>query len=238
MGKKKVKITPADIFLVAGGRESRSLGNDPLLTRIFSLIGMECPNVAYVGAASNDNRVFFMWIAALLKKAGARSVRLAALASGRADLAKARSLLQGADLIFVSGGDVEAGMHVLERTGCTSLLKELHQAGKPFIGLSAGSIMLAQSWLHWADAADDATAEIFPCLGLAPLLCDTHAEKEEWEELKVLLKLTGAARGYGIPSGAALHVLADGSLHALGKPVQRFSSQNGIPQKMPDLPAA
>ena len=120
-------------------------------------------------------------------------------------------------MIFVSGGDVEAGMRVLERTGFAPLLKELHQAGKPFIGLSAGSIMLAQSWVRWPDADDDATAETFPCLGLAPLLCDTHAEKEDWEELKVLLKLSGAAMGYGIPSGAALRVSADGSLAALGK---------------------
>lgn len=216
----------ADIFLVAGGRESRSRKGDPLLFRIFSLLGLERPAVAYIGAASNDNLVFFMWIKAMLKKAGAGSVRLAALASARADLAKARQLLQGADLIFISGGDVEAGMNVLERTGFGPLFRELHQAGKPFIGLSAGSIMLASCWVRWPDDAD-AAAETFPCLGLVPLLCDTHAEKEDWEELKALLKLTRAAVGYGIPSGAALHVSGDGSLHALGKPLVRIMSAAG-----------
>lgn len=223
------------IFLIAGGRESRSRGGDPLLARIFSLIGLKHPVVAYVGAASKDNRIFFVWIAGLLKKAGAASVRLAALASARADLAKARSLLQGADMIFVSGGDVEAGMRVLERTGFASLLKEMHQSGKPFIGLSAGSIMLARSWVRWTNAADDSTAESFPCLNLAPLLCDTHAEKEDWEELKVLLKISGADVGYGIPSGAALHVSADGSLFAMGKPVSRFKFQDGRLQRISDL---
>jgi peptidase E len=233
--KQKVKMAPADIFLIAGNRESRRRGSDPLLARILTLIGLERPAVAYLGAASNDNRIFFMWISAMLKKAGAGSVRLAALASRHADLTAARHILHGADLIFISGGDVEVGMHILERTGFSALFRELHQAGKPFIGLSAGSIMLAQSWVHWADAADNATAEIFPCLGLAPLLCDTHAEKENWEELKVLLRLTRAIVGYGIPSGAALRISADGSLLALSKPVQRFSSKNGIIQKMPDL---
>lgn len=228
-------MAAADTFLIAGGRESRSRGGDPLLARIFSLIGLKHPVVAYVGAASNDNHIFFMWISAMLKKVGAASVRLAALASAKADLAKARSLLQGADLIFVSGGDVEAGMRVLERTGFASLLREMHQAGKPFIGLSAGSIMLAQSWVRWTDAADDSTAESFPCLNLAPLLCDTHAEKEDWEELKVLLKISGAAVGYGIPSGAALRVSAGGSLFALGKPVPRFKSQDGRLQRISDL---
>jgi peptidase E len=225
----------ADIFLIAGGRESRSRGGDPLLARIVSLIGLEKPAVAYIGAASNDNRVFFVWIKAMLKKAGAGSVRLAALASARADLVKARSLLQEADLIFVSGGDVEAGMNVLALNGFSTLLKELHRAGKPFIGLSAGSIMLARNWVRWPDAGNDAAAETFPCLGLAPLLCDTHAEKEDWEELKTLLRLSGPEAGYGIPAGAALRVKADGSLSALGKPVPRFKFQDGRLQRITDL---
>jgi peptidase E len=230
-----MKKTPADIFLIAGGRESRSWGGDPLLARIFSLIGLERPEVAYIGAASNDSRVFFMWIAAMMKKAGAGHVRLAVLASARADLAKAHHLLQGAGIVFVSGGDVELGMKVLERTGTVTLLKELHQAGKPFIGMSAGSIMLARSWVRWADAGNDATAETFPCLGLAPLLCDTHAEKEDWQELKMLLRLSGPETGFGIPSGAALLAQADGSLSALGKPVPRFKFLDGRLQLLAGL---
>lgn len=231
-------MPPADIFLIAGGRENRRRGEDPLLARVLNLIGLERPAAVYVGVASNDNRIFFKWVSSLLKKAGAGSVRLAALASRRADLVKARQLLQGADLIFVSGGDVEAGMRVLERTGFASLLKELHQAGKPFIGLSAGSIMLAQSWVRWADPADDATAGIFPCLGLAPLLCDTHAEKEDWEELKTLLQLTGAAEGFGIPAGAALRVAGNGSVHALGNPVQRLARHGGLLERIGELPVS
>ena len=230
-----MKKTPADIFLIAGGRESRKRGADPLLARVVSLIGLDKPAVAYIGAASNDNRVFFMWIKALLKGAGAGSVRLAALASKRADLAKARQLLQKADLVFVSGGDVEAGMNVLERTGFGALLSELHLEGKPFIGLSAGSIMLARSWVSWPDADNDAAAATFPCLAMAPLLCDTHAEKEDWEELKTLLRLSGPETGYGIPSGAALRIKADGSLSALGRPVPRFKFQDGRTRRLTDL---
>ncbi|MCX6554101.1 MAG: Type 1 glutamine amidotransferase-like domain-containing protein [Candidatus Aminicenantes bacterium] len=228
----------ADIVLIAGGRESRSQGGDPLLARTFSLLGLDKPLVAYIGAASHDNRVFFMWIKTMLRKAGAGNVRLAALAAARADLAKARSLLQGADVVFVSGGDVEAGMQVLERTGADSWLRELHRAGKPFIGLSAGSIMLARNWVRWPDTGDDASAEIFSCLGLAPLLCDTHAEKEGWEELQTLLRLSGLAVGHGIPAGAALRIKADGSLSAMGKSVPRFQFLDGRLQRLADLEPA
>jgi len=219
-----VKAAP-DIFLIAGDPGSRR--QDPLLAVILERIGMVRPNVVYIGAASNDSRVFFLWIAALLKKAGAGSVRLAALASRRADPDKARQQIRAADIVFVSGGDVELGMSVLERTGVAALLREQHRAGKFFIGLSAGSIMLARSWVRWSDAADDATAREFPCLGLAPLLCDTHAEKDEWDELKMLLKLTGTPVGYGIPAGGALRVAADGSLTAMGRPAQLLEMEGG-----------
>jgi len=225
----------AGMFLIAGDPGRRGRGRDPLLAGIVGRIGRTLPRIAYVGAASGDNRLFFVWIASLLRKAGAGTVGLVPLASRRADPARALPLLEQADIIFVSGGDVELGMDILERTGASGLLRELHRAGKPFIGLSAGSIMLAASWVRWADPADDATAEVFPCLGLAPVLCDTHAEKEEWEELRLLLRLAGAEIGYGIPAGAALCVGPDGSTSALGKPVQRFVLKAGAVQKAGDL---
>jgi cyanophycinase-like exopeptidase len=231
-----MKAGTADIFLVAGDPGKRGAGRDPLLAAIFARLGMTRPSVAYVGAASGDSRVFFVWIAALLKKAGAGPVRLAALASRRADPAKAIALLRGSDLVFVSGGDVETGMGVLEKSGAGECLKEIHRSGRPFIGLSAGSIMLARRWVRWSDPADDGTAEDFPCLGLAPLVCDTHAEKEDWEELKMLLTLTRTPVGYGIPAGAALRVAADGSLSALGVPVQRLALENGHARLLADLP--
>ncbi len=224
-----------EIFLIAGGPESRRRGGDPLLGRILTMLSLKKPAVAYIGAASNDNHVFYIWLKTLLKKAGAGSVHLVPLAAVHADLAKARSRLQEAGIIFISGGDVEFGMKVLERTGTAALLKELFGAGKPFIGLSAGSIMLARSWVRWPGGGDDAQAEAFPCLGMAPLLCDTHAEKENWEELKALLRILGPETGLGIPAGAALRVRADGFLESLGKPVPRFHFQNGRLRRLEDL---
>jgi peptidase E len=236
--EQKVKAGAADIFLIAGDPGKRGAGRDPLLAAVLARLGMARPSVAYIGAASADSRIFFLWIAALLKKAGAGPVRLAALAARRADPAKALALLRGSDLVFVSGGDVEVGMGVLEKSGADELLKELRRSGKPFIGLSAGSIMLARRWVRWSDPHDDGTAEDFPCLGLAPLLCDTHAEKEDWEELQMLLRLTREPVGYGIPAGAALRVAADGSLAALGRPVHRLALEGGQARRLPDLPVS
>lgn len=222
-----------DIVLIAGDPGRRGRGRDPLLAAVLRRLGVPRPEVAYVGAASRDSRVFFLLIAALLKRAGAGPVRRVPLAGRRAVPAGARRLLEQAGVIFISGGDVELGMGVLERSGAAGLLRELHLAGKPFMGISAGSIMLADGWVRWANAEDDSTAERFPCLGLAPLLCDTHAEGEDWEELKALLRLTGAPFGYGIPSGAALHVAPGGAVTALGAPVRRVTLAARLPDLVP-----
>ena len=79
-------------------------------------------------------------------------------------------------------------MRVLREKEMIGVLRRLHREGKPFFGTSAGSIMLASQWIRWADPNDEASAELFDCLGLAPVFCDTHGEDDGWEELQALLR--------------------------------------------------
>ncbi len=226
-GTPAKRRAPRPIHLIAGGNRSARKGPDPLLEAAFAEAGVARPSVAYVGAASDDDRSFFRWLSDAFRRSGAGEVRLAALAARRADAAEARAVLAGSDIVFVSGGDVENGMAHIERHALAPFLADLHRAGTPFFGLSAGSIMLARCWVRWSDPHDDASAALFPCLGLAPVVCDTHAEGDDWEELRVLLGLAGDGVGYGIPSGGALRVAADGSVAALGRPAVRLVSRRG-----------
>jgi len=215
------------IFLMAGGPGSRKEGVDPGLARAIQSTGVVHPTIAYIGAASGDDRRFFGWISDLLKKAGAGDVALAPLAK-RPDIAKAESIIRSTDLIFVSGGDVEAGMGILDKTGMAALLRSLHAEGRHIMGVSAGAIMLARQWVRWRDPDDDATAETFPCLDCAPIYCDTHGEKDKWEELKALLRLLpGNAKGYGIRSGATISVDAGGKIEVIAGRVDVFAKKNG-----------
>lgn len=223
------------IHLIAGGKRHARKSPDPLLEAVFTDAGRAQPSVAYVGAASDDNPDFFHWLAALFRRAGAGEVRLVPLASPRSDVAEARTILERCDIVFISGGDVEAGMQHLERHGLSSYLRGLHLGGKTFFGLSAGSIMLARCWVRWADPSDDASVETFPCMGLAPLVCDTHAESDDWEELRTLLALTDETVGFGIPTGAALRISSDGTLSALGKAVHRLRRRRGRIERLTDL---
>ncbi len=208
-----------------------------MLKRILASCGVPRPSIAYVGAASGDNKPFFSMISAYLLRCGAERVTLAPLAHRRHKLGKTQAILESADMVFISGGDVEAGMEVLEERQILPFLHDLFERGKPFFGSSAGSVMLGRQWVRWEDPDDDATASSFPCMGLAPIVCDTHGEAEQWEELCTLLRLMPeGTRGYGIPAGAGLCVCPDGTLGALGAPVHCYAHRRGVTLRMADLP--
>jgi peptidase E len=228
---------PVSIYLLAGGRGSLRTDRDPLLTRVLASCGVPHPSIAYVGAASGDNQEFFAMISRYLRRCGAGRVTLAPLAGRRGKLEKARVILESADMVFISGGDVEAGMKVLEERQVLPFLRELFKRGKPFFGSSAGSIMLGWQWVRWEDPDDDATTSLFPCMGLVPIVCDTHGEAGEWEELRTLLRLTPEGTfGYGIPTGAGLCVSPDGALEALSAPVHCYAHRGGAVVRGADLP--
>jgi cyanophycinase-like exopeptidase len=124
---------------------------------------------------------------------------------------------EAADAVFIGGGDVEEGMKVVARRGLAPFLGELYRDGKLLFGLSAGSIMLARAWVRWGDD-DDSVGGIFPCLGIADILCDVHGEEENWGELRALLKLSpDSSLGYGIRAGTAIRVDPDGKVESMGK---------------------
>jgi peptidase E len=228
----------ASVYLISGGyHRRRNLRPDELLTSILEDTGLRQPSVAYVGAASGDDRGFFRWVADLLRKAGAGRVTLAPTVSPRPGPSGTRAILSDADIVFISGGDVEEGMRHLDRAGLNVFLRRLRKAGTPFIGFSAGSIMLGRAWVRWRDPSDDGTGERFACLGLAPVLCDTHEEDDDWPELKALLGTFRSRQvAHGLTSGSALQVLPDGELRSWWAPVHRFAWTNRRLQRLPDLP--
>ncbi len=216
------------VVLIAGGRRSAAgRGPDPLMREALRMAAIDKPDVAYIGAASGDNPEFRAMMAKLLQKAGAGKIIPAALCGARSDPRKSMQAMEDCPVIFMSGGDVEVGMKVLAENGMIDFFRSQRRQGKLFIGASAGSIMLAKSWVRWPNPLNDRSAALFPCLGLAGVYCDTHDE-EEWEELKTLARLVpDGAVCYGIPSGAALAVHPDGSVRAFGDAVQRFTRRKG-----------
>ncbi len=224
---------PEPVYLLAGRWGKNP---DPIIAQVIQGSGIEKPSIAYIGASSGDNLDFFKRMASYFQSAGSGEIALAPTVDYKANIDKTKKILKSADIIFVSGGDVELGMNILRHRELIDFIKELYLDGKPFFAVSAGSIMLAQEWVRWRNPDDDTTAEIFPCINVASVICDTHGEADNWEELIALLQIEKPGKiGYGIVSGNAIKVYPDGKVEALSGPVNRYIKRNSSVEKLSDL---
>ena len=136
-----------------------------------------------------------------------------------------RTVVDRADLIFVSGGDPTHGAKVLAKTGAGAWIKEAAAKGTPTMGVSAGAILLGDWWVDWPED-DDAPlehAKLVRCIGvLDGHTFDTHDEADGWQELHAagkLLQMAGKrSKLIGIPTGGALVWTAEGGFEVVGNP--------------------
>jgi peptidase E len=218
------KSKPAPVMLIAGGPQAKN--TKIIIAEALKLSKKQKPAIAYIGTASGDDISFFNMLKKMFVAAGAGSVTLVPIVKNF-NREKAEKILHDCDLIFISGGEVAGGMDYLIKYNLIPLLTDLYNSGKPFCGVSAGAIMLCKNWMRWEDEDDDNTVELLDCLGFAPLLCDVHAEEDDWEEMKRLLGFFPEGTiGYGIPAGGALIVTPHGKISAIGKKPLKFIKKN------------
>jgi len=216
--------------LMAGKFGSRHFGTKPFLADALRLTGADKPVALYVGAANGDHREFGTALSSIVRTAGAHKVVWPKLTGRRKENGQARDALKEIDLVFVGGGDVQAGIQALRDA---DLIDDFHAAAKRgvvFAGMSAGAIMLGERWIRWPqEDADDDGAETYECLSLVPCSLDTHGEDDDWREAQSFAavrarELGKKARAYGVPSGGALVIGPDGTMHARGEPVPVFAA--------------
>jgi cyanophycinase-like exopeptidase len=218
------------ITLMAGKFGSRHFGTKPFLAEVFELAGKPKPLVLYVGAASGDDLEFGTALSALLEAAGAHKVLWPKLAGKRKQNGQARSALEEVDVVFMGGGDVEAGIQVLRDADLIDAVRGAANRGALFAGMSAGAIMLGERWIRWPrEGTGDDDAETYECLGVAPCSLDVHGEGDDWRETRSFAavrarELGKKARAYAVPSGGALVISRDGKIEARGEPVLIFAA--------------
>jgi len=226
-------VTQAPVYLIAGAGPGTGPRSFRFHDEMLEKIGNAKPLFAYVGAASGDARWFERIIKTMVFGARAKCA-FVRLTDKTLRTSEAKSMLGDADVIFVSGGDVEAGMRVIDERGLAPFFRELHRAGKAFEAVSAGSIMLGEHWVRFADD-DDEIGERFECLGIVPMSFDAHDEKDGWSELHALAKHMPSESGKwvcGLTSKCA--AMWDGKkLHALGGPLARVAW--GTSRRLSDL---
>jgi len=214
------------VFLIAGDPGSRRTGPDPLLRTVFDNCGVASPSIAYVGAASTDDQGFFDWACRMFTKSGSGKVTLAPTVR-RFERRSFEKTCEGAEAVYISGGDVEEGNEGCGQAPPRSFLERpVSRRQADLWGF--GRQHHAGPRLGALEDEDDSVGRLFLCLGIADILCDTHGERERWGELRTLLRLApDSSIGYGIRAGSAIRVDPDGTVEPMGK-IDRFVRQGEV----------
>ncbi|MDR1224531.1 MAG: Type 1 glutamine amidotransferase-like domain-containing protein [Tannerella sp.] len=120
---------------------------------------------AFAGQDIQGKRVTFIPTASILEKirfyvgADRRALEKIGLIVDELEVSKASSheiaaKLKGNDYIFISGGNTFVLLQELLRTGADKIIAEEIRSGKPYIGSSAGSVVLSPD-IEYIKAMDD-----------------------------------------------------------------------------------
>ena len=161
------------------------------LQSMRSEIVKENPKAAYIGASNDDQPDYYELFKAGMEGIGIRDCQMIRASFPAAGAA----FMEEADLILLSGGDVETGWNAFQQNGFGEALVRRYYNGALLIGVSAGAVQLG-----WGAARAGGLLETFK---LVPYIIGAHEENNGWKELISLVKeMKGALRGLGIPSGA------------------------------------
>ena len=184
---------------------------DSLAERIRADLDSANPKAAYIGASNGDQSEFYDLFVAAMESMEISDCRLVPSQPSREDIL----FLENADLIVLSGGDVERGWQVLEQNGLKELLPRKRFDGAVLLGVSAGAVQLGLG--HLSNAAQPKPLDMFR---FAPFYVGAHDERNDWFDLRVLVNLAQSnARAIGLLAGGGAVYYPDGTLEPLRKPL-------------------
>jgi len=186
-------------------------------TSFQDILGKKDCKAAYVSFSNNDEPAYYEIFLALMEKQNIYDCMHITSKYGSDE----KNFLEQANLILLSGGDVEKGWKKFQKNSLPKLLLEKYSQGNILIGVSAGAVHLGYGF-----QSDNA---ITPALNLLSMAIDVHDEQNDWLNLKnIVIEDSPALGGIGISlhGGLAYHV--DGTVEALQKPLYEFHLDNGV----------
>jgi len=193
-------------------------GGDSLAERIRADLDSANPKAAYIGASNGDQPEFYSLFQAAMESMGISNCRLVPSQPSREDI----SFLENAELIVLSGGDVERGWQVFEQNGLKELVPRKRFDGAVLMGVSAGAVQLGLGCL--SNAAQPKSLDMFR---FAPFYVGAHDEGNDWFDLRALVNLAQSdARAIGLPAGGGAVYYSDGTLEPLRRPLIEIVKEN------------
>jgi len=193
-------------------------GGDSLAERIRADLDSANPKAAYIGASNGDQPEFYSLFQAAMESMGISNCRLVPSQPSREDI----SFLENAELIVLSGGDVERGWQVFEQNGLKELVPRKRFDGAVLMGVSAGAVQFGFG--HLTNAAQPKPLDMFR---FAPFYVGAHDEGNDWFDLRALVNLAQSdARAIGLPAGGGAVYYSDGTLEPLRRPLIEIVKEN------------
>src|SRR5579864_1253088 len=193
-------------------------GGDSLAERIRADLDSGKPSAAYIGASNGDQPEFYNLFAAAMESMKISDCRLVPSQPSREDIV----FLENANLIVLSGGDVERGWQVFEQNGLKELIPRKRFDGAVLLGVSAGAVQLGLGCL--STSAQPKQIDMFR---FAPFYVGAHDEENDWWDLRALVNLCqGDTRSIGLPAGGGAVYYSDGTLEPLRRPLIEIVKQD------------
>ena len=184
-------------------------GGDSLAERLRAELDSSKPSAAYIGASNGDQPEFYELFLAAMQTMEISDCRLVPSQPSREDTL----FLENADLVLLSGGDVERGWQMFEQNGLKELLPKKRFDGAVLVGISAGAVQLGLGCL--STSAQPKQIDMFR---FAPFYVGAHDEGNDWFDLRALVNLAQSdARAIGLPAGGGAVYYSDGTLEPLRK---------------------
>ena len=210
----------------------RKLDGVCFLNSITEGLEKDSLKAAYIGASNGDLPEFYDLFVAAMENIGIRNCRMIRSTFSKED----QDFLETADIVLLSGGDVERGWNIFEATGLKKAISRKYEEGTILIGISAGAMQLGLCGYRDEEVQEE---QVFDTFQFIPYIIGVHEEKSDWETLsKIILTKKGYVNGIGIPTGGGMIYHADKTVEPIRFPLYEISiKDNHTIQNllMPDL---